>query len=506
MAIQVVFEAVDKAALATLQKVAKGVDGVTEAQKRNKNETGTAAEVWKNLTSNLTVANLATSAIQTGIRLVTDTIKSSISETVKYADQVRNLQMVSGQTAEESSRMIQVFDDFKINIDSLTPAIRKMTSEGLQPNLTTIAALSDEYNSLATPLEKNAFLMDKFGRAGLDMAEMMSKGGDAIRAMSADVDASLIMTQQGVDAAREYQLALDDWNDSVMALKVSIGNSLLPVLTKLSDNVMATAEANKRMEGELGANTPQWTEKRNAIAAEIMKEMEAERAIKATNAALDEQKSALESVNNTTLNFDNLERVNFILDFQAQTDNLDKAREEIKAKMAAIEEEIRAARESGDTQAIPGLQEDFANLVGELQSSEEAFKKWQKQAVFSMIQTKLAADGLTDAEFGQLLGIGQDMGLLDEGVVAQAQGLMDTLSGVDTGSLEQAVSDVQYLISQDGRTIKIYVEQTVTDVPTGGTMPTTGMASTSSGGDTFINYGPQYFYGTTLSGILAEWR
>ena len=39
MAIQVVFEAVDKAALATLQKVAKGVDGVTEAEKRNKKET-----------------------------------------------------------------------------------------------------------------------------------------------------------------------------------------------------------------------------------------------------------------------------------------------------------------------------------------------------------------------------------------------------------------------------------------------------------------------------------
>ena len=467
-------------------------------------------------------------AVESAARVAGQAMDETVWVAVNYANQVRSLQMVSGQTAEESSRLIQVLDDFKINIDDLTPAIRKMTSEGLQFNLSTLAALSDEYNALATPLEKNAFLMDKFGRAGLDMAEMMGKGGDAIRAMSEDIDASLIVTQQAVDAARQYEIALDDWNDSVQGLKISIGNDLIPVLVQLMDTISRSTDEvgffNTGMASIAATNADAVKEMgffEISMASLVGKVMSYKEPADAAAAATDnivraagEGKDALSEMGAAAIQagedvgmaFSNKDRLSFIFDFQAQTDNLDKTKEEIKAKMAAIEEEIRAARASGDQGAIPGLQEDFANLVGELQASEAAFKQWQKQAVFAMIQTKLAADGLTDEEFGQLLNIGQDMGLLDEGVVAQAQGLMDTLSGVDTGSLDKAVSDVQYLISQDGRTIKIYVEQTTTNL-SGGSMPTSGAPTTAtSGGDTFINYGPQYFYGTTLSGILSEWR
>jgi hypothetical protein len=169
--------------------------------------------------------------------IAVNAIKDTVKATVDYANQVRSLALISGTGAEDASRLLQVMDDFKITADQVKLATRAMTNQGLSPTIETLARLSDEYNQLNPGQERAAFLMKNFGRAGLDLAEAMSKGGDAIRIMGENVQNGLILTEESVRAAREYELALDEWNDSIQALKISIGSELIPALNEEIDRL-----------------------------------------------------------------------------------------------------------------------------------------------------------------------------------------------------------------------------------------------------------------------------
>lgn len=180
---------------------------------------------------------------QQAVTLVVDAMKASISATQEYAAEVRDLSLASGATAEEASRLIQVLDDYEITAQDITAATKALTKNGLAPNIETIASLSDQYLSLNTAQERNEFILQNLGRAGLEWANALSQGGDALLALNEDVNANLILTEESLRQAEEYRLALDSWNDSVQALKIAIGSEMLPILTDLINNTMDSTEA-----------------------------------------------------------------------------------------------------------------------------------------------------------------------------------------------------------------------------------------------------------------------
>jgi hypothetical protein len=207
---------------------------------------------WGNVTA------LAAQAIVNGV-------KESVRATVQYANEVRSLALISGTGAEEASRLLQVMDDFKITADQVKLATRAMTNQGLSPTIETLAQLSDEYNQLNPGQERAAFLMKNFGRAGLDLAEAMSKGGDSIRSMGLAVQDGLIITEEDLIAAREYELTLDEWNDNIQAIKVSIGSALIPAL---NDQIAVTERTNELVRQGLTAQEAleqAWREQRPVI-------------------------------------------------------------------------------------------------------------------------------------------------------------------------------------------------------------------------------------------------
>lgn len=199
-----------------------------------------------NLVDDLTAKKIKWGDVgQHAAQMVINGIKDTIKVTTEYAADVRDLALASGQGAEASSRMLQVLDDYQLTADDAATATRALTKEGLAPTIDTIAKLSGQYNSLNSAQEKNEFLQKNLGRASKEWLNLMSQGPDAIRQMNNAVSESLILTDENVKAAEEYRLALDEWNDSVMKLKVAIGNELLPVLT----NLMNTDLDKKLIEG-----------------------------------------------------------------------------------------------------------------------------------------------------------------------------------------------------------------------------------------------------------------
>jgi hypothetical protein len=186
------------------------------------------------------------------VRTVQQIYAETVGEFIDYATEVRTLSSVTGQSAESSSRMIQVMDDFNISGDQVTTMLRMMAKEGLTPNIQTMATLSDRYLALAPGVERATFLQRNFGRSGADLALVMDQGSAAILDRNARVSEMLVLDEQALADAREMELAVDDLNDAWMGIELAFSRTVIPTLADLARGVAAV------FQHEEGDNFVEW--------------------------------------------------------------------------------------------------------------------------------------------------------------------------------------------------------------------------------------------------------
>ncbi len=218
--IDITIKATDKAS-ATMKAVAAQTDVMASATMRMSQ----ASQLATNITNTL----------QQAVQTYNQVIASTVGTTAAYSAEVSKLSRLTGETTEETSRVIQVFDDFGVSTGALTMAARKLSQDGLSPSVETLAQLSDQYNALAPGSERVAFLMDKFGRSGLDMARAMEQGGDALRQLAAEQSGSLILTQSQTAAYEAWTLSVDAAEDATASIAAAIGNALTPAVTDFNN-------------------------------------------------------------------------------------------------------------------------------------------------------------------------------------------------------------------------------------------------------------------------------
>ena len=167
------------------------------------------------------IENMATEVVQLGM---------------EYSKQVEDIARMSGSSVEDASRIIQVADDMKMSYGDLSTALKMYAKTqadngvATQLSIETLANLSDQYLALAPGMDRTNFLLQNFGRNGLEMGKMMEQGGKGIRDMAGSVESSLVMTQQGIDAANDYYKALDSWEDGVKGVKNQLAQVLMPYM------------------------------------------------------------------------------------------------------------------------------------------------------------------------------------------------------------------------------------------------------------------------------------
>lgn len=164
-------------------------------------------------------------------------VSDALKDQIEYANQVRQLSTLSGESAEETSRFVQVLDDYKISSQDALAATRALTNEGHTPSIETLARLSDEYLSITDAQQRNEFVIKNLGRNGLAWVEVLNKGSAALLKQGDAVAKNLILTQKMVDDARKAEIATDAWNDSVTGLKTTFATGFLPVLTRFVEGI-----------------------------------------------------------------------------------------------------------------------------------------------------------------------------------------------------------------------------------------------------------------------------
>lgn len=356
--------------------------------------------------------------VQQGVELLGQAYDATIGETTRYFDQVRELSMISGQSIEETARFIQVLDDYKISADDALIATRALTKEGYAPTIETLAELSDKYLALNSAEERNEFILKNLGRGGLQWVDILNKGSEAILQQGAAVEKGLIPSQKQADAAKLNALALDRWNDSINALKYSISNEFIPILT---DAVNA--------------------ENDHIRALEIMKEqgLSTYHAMSQVGytAALAQAKAEREAADATMLHSE------ATLDL---SENLREEKERLEAVSKANQGLLGLIRSLGDENK--NYQKTLDETIAKYGEESEQVKQLQAdhQAATNMILydlelQKLAVGGLTDSEFKLALQMGETLGIFDEASVKMATDFDKVAQALADGTLN--VNDLQ---------------------------------------------------------------
>ena len=172
-----------------------------------------------------------------------DFIKSSVASTIAYGQSVRELSQIIGVNSEETSRLIQVADDYLISVGQLTTALRFATKNGFAPTVESLAQLADRFNSISDPTQRAAEMVKIFGRNWSALVPMLKAGGDEIRANAAAIEQGLILDDTDTAMIFEYQQAVDGLQDSWGAFTTGIGISLIPLLTDLANALQTAADA-----------------------------------------------------------------------------------------------------------------------------------------------------------------------------------------------------------------------------------------------------------------------
>jgi hypothetical protein len=102
-------------------------------------------------------------------------------------------------------------------------------------------------------IERQTFLFDHFGKkVGPKFAETMEQGSKKLKEMNNAVSKNMVLTEENVKAARDYEIAVDDLTDSYTGLKYQLGNKIIPILTQVMkgmENVCQTQDDyNRRLQ------------------------------------------------------------------------------------------------------------------------------------------------------------------------------------------------------------------------------------------------------------------
>lgn len=384
----------------------------------------------------LTFADMAgaLSLVERGLGYAKSAFDATIGATVEYANEVRALQQVTGASAEETSALIQVLDDYKVSATDAMTAQRSLTKDGIVLTTESLAKLSEQYLKITSTAERNAFAQDKLGRNYKAFIEVLQQGPDAIKAASDAVDKNLILTQKSIDEARRYEMQMDNLGDAFMAFKIKAGQDTLPFVTTALQNF-----TDRMNDSNLVAAifTTGFDDIAKSIWDTIYPTEDLTEATKTSAAAMDDagasaeeeavkQKELEDTIRATTAANNGL--LSLTRTIQGENDSYQKSLDDLNTKHADLQSNLDSLINQGWSPYSQKVIEAKDALNKNKQAIEDlaaAHKEKMAQIAYDLFVAKLQADGFTDAEFEIALQAGITAGVLDEATVTMAKGMND---------------------------------------------------------------------------------
>jgi hypothetical protein len=160
-----------------------------------------------------------------------------------------------GLTTEEASRFMEVAGDMGIDVGTLEKSIGKMNIEvakspayfdeigasiaknkdGTTDVQQTFLNVVDAINKMPDASQRAEASQKLLGRGWKDMSELVGKGADELKKSLDGVSDAKVIDSGEVDKARKFRDAMDNLQDSVEDVSLTVGEILVPALTKAAE-------------------------------------------------------------------------------------------------------------------------------------------------------------------------------------------------------------------------------------------------------------------------------
>lgn len=213
-----------------------------------------------------------------GFAVVLRGLKSLVTETITFRDEIAKFSRATGTSVEFLSAIGFAAERSGANVDSMGKAFGRLARnisdaarglvtpleafevldiniknvDGSLKNLEDIfPEIADGFKNLTDDTRKAALAQELFGRAGIELIPLLEEGREGIKALTDE--AARLGIVFGEEAAIEAEAAADaitGFNTAVTAVSQNIASSALPSLTAMAENITNVIAAASDPEGK----------------------------------------------------------------------------------------------------------------------------------------------------------------------------------------------------------------------------------------------------------------
>lgn len=405
-------------------------------------------------------------------------IKEAYDSYSQLAESVRDLSLVSGTSAEETSRFIQVLDDYQLTAQDATSASRFLAKNGLSPTVETLAMLSDQFRAIKDPAEAMVFIQENLGRGGAKWVNVLNQGSAALRANSAAIEGNLILNDQQIKMYEVGRLAIDKYKDKLEGFKVALGQNVGNVLAYADASVRAN-EIMKEHTIQTGRSTKSTIEYSDALNMAIAEQLQAADAStqQATSMAAAEEAAKAAEEANKALQQSNASFISGAIENTKANEDYRQSQIDIVAQI----DELKAKKEAmypWEIDKIKETQEKIDELSTSYADNATAFVKAMETKAAMMAIDKIemldGIAGFSDSEYEKAKQILETTDIATAAAFEEQQAMQLVTDAVATGQI--SVQDFGTILDQvmaDGVVSVDEVTRAINNVPSNKTVTIT---------------------------------
>lgn len=177
-------------------------------------------------------------------------MKDQADATAKAADEIDKGSQKMGISAEDYQKLAYAAELSGTSIGTLQKATQKLQSEGL--NIDVTQAL-DQLYAIEDADERAAAAHEMFGdKVANELAPMLNAGKEGFEAMTAEAEnLGLVMSDDAVKAGASYNDTMTALNESMDALKNTLGTAMIPIFQTIADIILQNMPQIQQMMNDL---------------------------------------------------------------------------------------------------------------------------------------------------------------------------------------------------------------------------------------------------------------
>lgn len=186
-----------------------------------------------------------------------------IEHFVALTDQVRKFSIISGASAEESSRFVAALNVLGVSSESFGRALFQMSkrietgqldlasfgaqtarnADGSVRLTETVLNIADAFKNNSSAADRNNLAFQAFGRQGLALIPVLARGREGLEEFFKEADKNhVVFSDADIEKGREFGIATRELQHAFEALEIQLGEQVVPTLISVANAMTAVIQ------------------------------------------------------------------------------------------------------------------------------------------------------------------------------------------------------------------------------------------------------------------------